>query len=225
MCETNKCHKDKEFGCNLHGLIRHLVYKVSGEVLDWRPAWAFAQQNIDRLKEHLAGRVRQTSTGGHRRVVHWTRDDLLGCLEVPSRYYLGRGYRAETLQHFGVGTCVRPLPDGKRLLDWAVFPIWDAPHQPQPDPNEPEPAEPDVVSYVTAKLVPESINTEVVSWGVPFQEAIFMAWDCQAGSLIGPVTPLMVAEALVNVTLPKFARLAKLFPRLGVSTIHPAELN
>ena len=51
-----------------------------------------------------------------------------------------------------------------------------------------------------------------------------MACDCHAESLIGPVTPLIVAEALVNVTVPKFAKAATLPPTVGASTIHSAEL-
>ena len=36
-------------------------------------------------------------------------------------------------------------------------------------------------------------------------KTIMIAVDCQAESSMGPVTPLMVAEALVNATDPKFA--------------------
>ena len=42
--------------------------------------------------------------------------------------------------------------------------------------------------------------------------------------MIGPVVPLIVAEALVNVTVPKFARLATPLPTVGASMIHSAEL-
>ncbi len=130
VCTTRQCHKERKFGCNLHGLVRHLVYRLTDKVMDWRPAWSFAQDNVDELKELVEGLVRQACSRGGERVVNWTREDLLYCLDVPSRYYLARGYLPETLQHFGVGTCIRTLPDGKRLLNWAVIPVWDVPHRP-----------------------------------------------------------------------------------------------
>src|SRR5262249_7826156 len=49
-CTTKGCHKDKTFGCNLPGLVRHMVYRVTGEVMDWRPAWKYARANRDRLR-------------------------------------------------------------------------------------------------------------------------------------------------------------------------------
>ena len=52
---------------------------------------------------------------------------------------------------------------------------------------------------------------------------MLIAWFCHAASLIGPVTPLIVADALVNVTDPKLAIVAIRPPTLGASTIHSAE--
>ena len=85
--------------------------------------------------------------------------------------------------------------------------------------------EPEVESNVTTKLVPESVSTDVVSSRLPRPDAMLMASDCQAESSIGPLTPLIVADALVNVTDPKFARSAMLSPTVGASTIHSAELR
>ena len=70
----------------------------------------------------------------------------------------------------------------------------------------------EVASSVTTKLVPESVSTDVVSSRVPPLEAMLMAWDCQAESSIGPLTPLIVADALVNVTVPKLARCRDVVP-------------
>ena len=58
------------------------------------------------------------------------------------------------------------------------------------------------------KLVPDEPSADVVSRRLPLLFTMLMATACQAESLIGPVTPLIVAEALVNVTVPKFARAA-----------------
>jgi hypothetical protein len=62
--------------------------------------------------------------------VEWTLKDLASSLSTPDAYYLKRGYRPETLEHFGVGTCLRPLPDGKNLPGWSIIPIPDLPNQP-----------------------------------------------------------------------------------------------
>src|ERR1700678_3430279 len=56
-------------------------------------------------------------------------------------------------------------------------------------------------------------------------EPMLIACDCHAESLIGPVTPLIVADAFVNVAEPKLASAAILLPTVGASTIHSAELR
>jgi hypothetical protein len=127
VCTTNGCHHTWEFGHNLEGLIRLMVHRVCGRTLNWRDAWGYAQENKDRLRELVDGRTRAAQGGGGRRGrVPYTLGDLAACLAVPDAYYLGRGYQPETLRHFGVGTGVRPLPDGNRLLGWAVFPVVDS---------------------------------------------------------------------------------------------------
>src|SRR5690349_5733807 len=52
---------------------------------------------------------------------------------------------------------------------------------------------------------------------------MLMAAFCQAALLIGPFWPLMVAEALVMVVLPKFASGRTPKFEEGASTIHSAE--
>ena len=57
----------------------------------------------------------------------------------------------------------------------------------------------------------------------PF-EASLMACDCHEGELIVPDTPLITANALLKVTVPKFATGAMLpLTNVGASTIHSAE--
>jgi hypothetical protein len=127
-CETNKCHQDRELGRNLPGLIRHMVKRLTGEAMEWRAAWRWANANRQRLRELVGVRVR----AGRRkrsgpRYVAWTREDLAACLEVPDPFYLSRGYKPETLAHFGVGRCVRPLPDRQYPSGWSVIPVYDGP--------------------------------------------------------------------------------------------------
>jgi hypothetical protein len=53
-------------------------------------------------------------------------------------------------------------------------------------------------------------------------EAIASAFACYDGALIVPVTPLTVAIADVNRTVPKLANVESLRPIPGASTIHSA---
>src|SRR5262249_26464234 len=123
-CQTRQRHKDREFGCNLFGLIRHMVFKLTDQVLPWKDAWRYAQAHVGDLRELVGDRARAARAGAeHEPVISFRREALMSCLEVPAALYLGRGYRPETLAHFGVGACVRPLPDGRDLRGWPVFPV------------------------------------------------------------------------------------------------------
>ena len=71
--------------------------------------------------------------------------------------------------------------------------------------------------------VPPLLSADVESSRLPLLVTMSIASFCQAESLIGPVTELIVAEALVNVIVPKLATLAWRPPTVGASTIHSAE--
>ena len=58
----------------------------------------------------------------------------------------------------------------------------------------------------------------------PF-ELTFRASDCREGALIEPVFPLIVAEQLVKVMVPKFDRGAMPPINPGAATIHSAVLR
>jgi hypothetical protein len=172
-CTTHGCHKERQFGHNLEGLIRHMAFRVTGQVLSWRDAWSFARNNADRLTELVTGKVRQASSRGPgRRVADWSRADLAACLDVPSPYYLARGYRPETLEHFGVGTCMRPLPDGRKLLGWSVIPVLDRPDLPP-------------LGY-TARNPRWSPGSNAPKWfhGVSKSEGLFNRWNATGTSTL-----------------------------------------
>jgi hypothetical protein len=126
VCDTAKCHRDRTFGQNLPGLVRRMVHVVTDEVMDWRPAWRYARANPDKLKELVGAAVRhgKNVSGGRTRYASWTDEELAACLEIPDPYFLSRGFRASTLQRFGVGRCVRRLPDGQDLLGWSIVPAF-----------------------------------------------------------------------------------------------------
>ncbi len=130
-CMTHQCHQNRTFGLNLEGLIRHMVFRVTQEVMPWWKAWDYARSNKARLKKLVGESARHVTTkSSEHKPVEWTLKDLASSLSTPDAYYLKRGYRPETLEHFGVGTCVRPLPDGKNLPGWSIIPIPDLPNQP-----------------------------------------------------------------------------------------------
>jgi hypothetical protein len=125
-CTTRQCHKQTQFGCNLEGLIRHLVYRTTKEVMAWRPAWAFARKHVDELKALVSEvQVRPAKNRDQIKRPSWTKAELLACLSIPSAYYLKRGFRRETLEHFCVGDTLSKLPDGRNLPRWAVVPVLD----------------------------------------------------------------------------------------------------
>jgi hypothetical protein len=79
--------------------------------------------------------------------------------------------------------------------------------------------------YVTVKLVPVESRDPVLAIVAPDDETMLIGTVSldHAESLIGPVTLLMVAEAFVNVTEPKFASGRMPEPEDGASTIHSAD--
>lgn len=127
-CQTHECHKNSEFGPNLFGLIRHLVYRATGKVMPFREAIQHAERHKASLTALIPEGVRYRGRNTpFRPAVKYTAEELAACLRIPDDYYLSRGYRPETLQDFGVGTCVMQLPDGKNLLGWSVIPVQDGP--------------------------------------------------------------------------------------------------
>jgi hypothetical protein len=128
-CQTDKCHTDSRFGSRLGGLLRHMVFRLTGEIMEWRPAWTWARTNIEAMRGLIKGHIHAAVVKEDKPVL-WTRDELLSCLFIPDPLYLSRGYRAETLDHFGVGRAICKLPDGKDLFGWSVIPCWGPPDQP-----------------------------------------------------------------------------------------------
>jgi 5S rRNA maturation endonuclease (ribonuclease M5) len=124
-CTTHECHKVREFGPNLFGLIRHLTFRATGQVMTFKDAVIYAERHKDRLRGLVpeGDRYRGRRTSPQPRA-QMDAAQLEACLKGPDPYYLGRGYDAATLYEFGIGTCIRPLPDGKRLMGWSIIPVY-----------------------------------------------------------------------------------------------------
>jgi hypothetical protein len=129
VCTTGGCHGQRGLGSNLPGLIRHLVWRLTAREMAWREAWRWANNHVNDLRELVGEKVRHARAKGGRRAVNYTAEELTACLQVPDPFYLSRGYQPETLRHFGVGKCVRRLPDDEKNYrsGWSVFPVleWD----------------------------------------------------------------------------------------------------
>jgi hypothetical protein len=72
------------------------------------------------------------------------------------------------------------------------------------------------------KLDPRLLNLEGTALGM--REGVSIVKGSSVHSLIGPVLALIVAEQLLKVTLPKYARGRTSVVEEGASTIHSAEL-
>lgn len=127
VCSTANCHKKGDLGSNLPGLIRRMVCRLTGEPMDWPAAWSYARTNPAKLKSLVGDAVshaKNVSTKDSEPYVSWSADELAACLKVPDPYFLNRGFRCETLMHFGVGRCVRLLPDKNHgMLGWSIIPV------------------------------------------------------------------------------------------------------
>src|SRR5262249_5263143 len=111
------------------------VFRETGQEMNWPRAWEWARRNIPKLKKMVEGRVQASRCNGHvPGQPKWSAHDLAACLQSPDPTFLRRGYRPETLVHFGVGRCVRDLPDRRRLIGWSVFPVlgWSEFGEPPP---------------------------------------------------------------------------------------------
>jgi len=184
-CMTIGCHKDKRFGNNLEGLIRHMVYRTTGAVMSWQEAWRFARSNAHRLKQLIdAANVRHADVAVCRPQISWTKDQLLNSLKVPCPYFLGRDFKPETLSHFGIGTCVRQLPDGNaRLLGWSIIPVLHRPDLPP-------------VGYTCRNPQYGNGGGQTIKWmhRVKRSEVLYNWWNAGLYS-----TPLIITEGVPNV--------------------------
>jgi hypothetical protein len=200
-CTTHGCHKDRRFGSNLEGLIRHMAYRLTGQIMSWIDAWRFARRSINKLKALVGGCVRHSSTeGSPTKQVEWTKDQLLDCLDIPCPHFLKRGFRPETLAHFNVGSCVRSLPDGKRLVGWTIVPILGRPDLPP--------------QGYTARNPRHGQNGQTIKWlnQVKKSQVLYNDWNASLSS-----GPLVITEGVPNVLRLFEAGLAGAVATLGSS--------
>jgi len=134
-CRTHQC--EKIFKPSIIGLVRGLLSHANGwrSLKDKDKIVSFAS-TLDFIEKFLGGekieinladsekrRFAQTFKGyirnGH---TGFTRDYIRSKLEIPPKYYINRGYLAETLDRYDIGLCSDPA---KPFYNRIVVPIYD----------------------------------------------------------------------------------------------------
>lgn len=125
-CWTHAC--EKEYGSDMLGFIRGFKKINFYESVDY--ALHLLNVDIDSIKEvfiaHTIHKMNQITEEflKERTPVQSNikREDVIKNLEIPSKYFLSRGFKQSTLELFDVGDCNNPT---KEMNGRAVVPIYD----------------------------------------------------------------------------------------------------
>lgn len=135
QCWTHSCEKDH--GKNIIGFVKGVLENKKGkevsfpETIDF--CLKFLDKKIDEIPEeelsetiHQMNRISDILTHKPEIVsTNVTRDMIVSGLEIPSKYYVKRGYKPDTLVAFDVGECYNP---NKQMFNRAVVPVYDENH-------------------------------------------------------------------------------------------------
>lgn len=126
-CWTSGCEQDH--AQNIFGFIRACLSAQSGETATLNQAYDFcksisvpkepSETPKTNVESKLIDVFLKKSTVGDSSI---TRDQVRSKIEVPSKYYMERGYAKETLDIFDVGDC---FDKSKPMVNRAVVPIYD----------------------------------------------------------------------------------------------------
>ncbi len=132
VCWTHSCEKD--FGKNLIGFVRGVLsYKKNKEV-SFIEAINFCLSFLDKklidipeekIPESIYNnqKLMEILTREPEKVItNITREQIIKSIEIPSKYYMERGFLAETLVVFDVGECYN---SNKQMYNRAVVPVYD----------------------------------------------------------------------------------------------------
>ena len=142
-CRTHHC--EETFKSSILGFIRGVL---SHQNLDWTNntdqscsfdnAIAFAQkflnQNLDDIKinkktiekNQFVNTVKYISDNNENSQTGITKTQIQKSLEIPSKYFISRGFSAEILKRYDVGECYNP---NKEMNSRAVVPVYDSEHK------------------------------------------------------------------------------------------------
>ena len=143
-CRTHQC--EETFKGSIIGFIRGCLSKQNGwtgpgdpivsfnEALDY--AIKFSKQDLKKIrvnkkeieKNSFVNIINQihTDTKKADNVQYVSRPNVQKSLQIPSKYFIDRGFSSEILIKYDVGECIS---DGKEMHDRAVVPVYDVSHQ------------------------------------------------------------------------------------------------
>jgi 5S rRNA maturation endonuclease (ribonuclease M5) len=132
VCWTHGCERDH--GKNIIGFVKGVLSQKQGKEATFYSAINYCLSflnkklidieeekisetiyNNNKLMEVLTREPEKVSLG-------ISRDQIVSSLEIPSKYFIGRGYLPETLIAFDVGECYNPH---RQMYNRAVVPIYD----------------------------------------------------------------------------------------------------
>ena len=135
-CWTHSC--EENYGNDLIGFIRGVLSNINGEEVTFKDAveWSCSflkigstggDDNYDRMNKKrfsFQSKIFNEDTPEQKSSV--TRNQIRNRLEIPSGYYIDRGFCPETLDKFDVGLCVTK---NKLMYNRVVVPIYDDSHK------------------------------------------------------------------------------------------------
>lgn len=131
-CWTHCCEKD--FGQNMIGFIRGVLSKKEGKEVNFYRALNFSlsflnKKILDIPEEKISETIHEINKVNElvnrrpeKNNLNLSREQVIQTLNIPSEYYIGRGYLPETLVAFDVGECYN---SSKQMHNRAVVPIYD----------------------------------------------------------------------------------------------------
>ena len=129
QCWTQHC--EQEFHNNLFGFVRGCLAHKRDKDVPMNEAASFCSSFLDRSIDSIEysdiDRTQLKIIDTFNRTIErpeskFTREEIRSKLDIPSRYYIDRGYAAETLDLFDVGLC---LEKNRQMFNRAVVPVYD----------------------------------------------------------------------------------------------------
>jgi 5S rRNA maturation endonuclease (ribonuclease M5) len=132
VCWTHSCEKD--FGKNIIGFVRGILSNRQNKEASFYTAinycLSFLNKKLidikeEKIPESIYNNVKMVEifTRKPEKIdLNIPREKIIESLEIPSKYYIERGYLPETLVAFDVGECYNP---NRQMYNRAVVPIYD----------------------------------------------------------------------------------------------------
>ena len=132
VCWTHSCEKD--YGKNMIGFVRGVLSQREGKEVNFYKALNFSlsflnKKIIDIPEEKISesiyeiNKINEILTRKSEKIeLNISREQVISTLDIPSRYYLKRGFSSETLVAFDVGECYN---SNRQMFKRAVVPVYD----------------------------------------------------------------------------------------------------